>query len=228
MTRVCVIDHDRLTRQGVEREIEGSHPTVRLQKGMSFDEAFANSSWSELDLILIDLAESNRFRRTTSEPPDEHVGCQLVRHVRGYTRLLPRPAIVVVTGQDVSFDNDAVRLRLREDGADGFVHREELESLLPAILAEGRRFRREIVILDKEALHVRGLTDRTRMATFVDKYIRGEVDTMPTIGPGEERRSRIYDSLAATGVRTGQTRKKARFDQVFEFATRINPWKAPK
>lgn len=221
---VVVIDDEFYSRAALEDLLRRADTSVELRPGMDFQHAAQVTDWEGYDQVFLDLAQP-----LVGRPPDqtygtdnEHLGCEIVRHIRSHC---PRggPAVIVVTTQQASFDNDYVRAWLHISGADGFVLRPSLAEQLPAILKQGRTFKREVEIREAFKYSEDGRLLRAKIGRFVDWVREDEVEKLPTGRAGEDRRQKTWARGAATGAPLGDTRKKDRAIRMFRHLTRILP-----
>ncbi len=128
--RVAVVDDLRINREGV-RAVLGAVAGVVVEEPLDFREAMDRDDWSGADYVLVDVAD--RTRSDTETP-----GIEVVEHVRRCSGP-DAPTIVAVTGDPAAFEEDVVRRRLLEAGADHFVYREQLDRKLEEVIAGGSR-----------------------------------------------------------------------------------------
>lgn len=221
---IVVVDDEFYSRAALEDLIGKAHPSIEVLPGMDFEGAGRVSDWQRYDQVFVDLAQP-----LTGRPPDqiygtdnEHLGCEIVRHIR---RSCPRggPAVIVVTTQQASFDNDYVRAWLRSSGADGFVYRHSLAAQLAAILNEGRSFKREVEVSGKFIASDDGQLLRADVGRFVDWARENNVEALPKGRKGEDRRQKIWALGEATGVSLGQKWKRSTTIRMLRNLTRILP-----
>ena len=124
--RVVIVDDLRINREGT-RAVLAAVDGVEVEEPLDFDRAMERDDWSGVDYALVDVAD--RTRADTETP-----GIEVVAHIRRSCRG-GGPAILAVTGDPAAFEEDVIRRRLLEAGADHFVYREELDRRLEAIIA---------------------------------------------------------------------------------------------
>jgi CheY-like chemotaxis protein len=176
--RVAVVDDMRINREGT-RAVLGSVPGVVVEEPMDFREAVLREDWSGVDYVLVDVADRTR---TDTETP----GIEVVAHIRA---ACPErgPTVLAITGDPRAFEEDVVRRRLLEAGADHFIYRDELDRRL------------EDVILGTEpleplraptAIPELGITPRTRVNDLIGYLLHegSELVANRTWGRRDERR----------------------------------------
>ena len=159
--RVGVVDDLRINREGTRAVLETLAGVV-VDQPLDFHQALHRTDWAGVDYVLVDVADRSR---TDTEVP----GIDVVAHIREMCRR-DRPIIVAVTGDPAAFEEDLIRRRLLEAGADHFIYRDELDRQLDALVAG-------TVSLDPltapAELPELGITRRTRVNDLV-RYLRGE------------------------------------------------------
>ena len=159
--RFGVVDDLRINREGTRAVLETVAGVV-VDRPLDFQQAMDRTEWSGLDYVLVDVADRTR---TDTEVP----GIDVVAHI---CEVCPRggPTIVAVTGDPAAFEEDLVRRRLLEAGADHFIYRDELDRKIDELVA-GK------VSLDPltapAELPELGITRRTRVNDLV-RYLLGE------------------------------------------------------
>jgi CheY-like chemotaxis protein len=161
LVRFGVIDDLRINREGTRAVLE-SVAGVVVDEPLDFRQALDRAEWSGLDYVLVDVADRTR---TDTEVP----GIDVVAHIREECGR-GGPTIVAVTGDPAAFEEDLIRRRLLEAGADHFIYRDELDRRLDALVAGD-------VSLDPltapAELPELGITRRTRVNDLV-RYLLGE------------------------------------------------------
>jgi CheY-like chemotaxis protein len=153
--RVCVVDDLRINREGTKAVLR-SVAGVAVEEPLDFHQALARDDWSGIDYALVDVADRTR---TDTEIP----GVEVVAHIRASSPGL-RPVIVAVTGDPAAFEEDLVRRRLLEAGADHFIYRDELDRRLEEVI--GGRGALEPLTAPEEIPEL-GITRRTRVNDLV-------------------------------------------------------------
>ncbi len=153
--RVAVVDDLRINREGT-RAVLRTLPGVAVEEPLDFVEALGEADWHEVDYVLVDVADRTR---TDTELP----GIEVVAHIR---RSCPGggPTIIAVTGDPGAFEEDLVRRRLLEAGADHFVYREELDRRLEQVIAGDERLP---PLTAPDEIPELGITRRTRVNDLV-------------------------------------------------------------
>lgn len=123
---VAIVDDLRINREGTRAVLAGV-AGVTVEEPLDFDQALARADWTALDYVLVDVADRTR---TDTELP----GIEVVLHIRA-TAPGERPTIVAITGDPGAFEEDLVRRRLLEAGADHFTYRDELDRRLEELIA---------------------------------------------------------------------------------------------
>jgi CheY-like chemotaxis protein len=215
---VVVVDDDPWMADVVERSLQEAE-TVDVAPRMNFERALTTNDWSPYWLALVDLAWPARQQPAGNEPVDEHQGCLVARHIRRTSRSQNHSVrIVVLTGQEASFDNDLVRLQLRREQIDGFIARDELPALLPDILTP--TWYRPIETSDRLPDGVTATSDIGRVLEVVKSsrlhnLVQGKRRT-------EQGRERVYRQVEKEGrVVLPSARKSKRVFGLFDEATRI-------
>ncbi len=153
--RVVVVDDLRINREGT-RAVLGTVRGVTVDEPLDFDQAMARVDWVGVDYVLVDVADRTR---TDTETP----GVEVVAHVRTCSPTTP-PTVIAVTGDPAAFEEDLVRRRLLEAGADHFVYREELDRRLEDVIAGDQPL--EPLTAPAELPEL-GITRRTRVNELV-------------------------------------------------------------
>ncbi|MDA8268745.1 MAG: hypothetical protein M0Z63_13840 [Actinomycetota bacterium] len=169
MQHVAVVDDDEVSRRGLGAVL-GEHPDIDVVALVGHADALAGADgmWADVDVAIVDAADE-RHRG------DQFPGVAVVERVRR-CRPAPHPVIVVRTGH---FLDDALRLRMREAGADLFFHRCELQQAeaLHAVVLRPEEFRAGVPApLDVEALFRLGIGTRTRVnagVAFLERHGMG-------------------------------------------------------
>lgn len=160
--RVAVVDDDDVTRTGTVALL-ARHPGIEVVAEMTHIDAVARPDWDGVDVAVVDASDR---RRETDQFPGVGV-VQAIRHRRDPTQTM----ILVLTG--IMFD-DAVRRRMREAGADYYVHRSavmDAAQLCDAVMAPaGSGLVPEPC--DAEALHRMGVT----AVTDVNEAVRAATE----------------------------------------------------
>lgn len=123
--RVAVVDDMRINREGT-RAVLQAIPGVVVDPPVDFDQALAREDWRGTDFVLVDVAD--RSRADTETP-----GIEVVAHIR---ERCPRgaPRVIAITGDPAAFEEDVVRRRLLEAGADHFIYRDDLDRQLEGVI----------------------------------------------------------------------------------------------
>lgn len=153
--RVAIVDDLRINREGT-RAVLGTLPGVAVEQPLDFVQALARADWSGVDYVLVDVADRTR---TDTEMP----GIDVVVHIRSSCRD-GGPVIIAVTGDPGAFDEDVVRRRLVEGGADHFVYRDELDQRLEHVITGDERL--EPLTAPQEIPEL-GITRMTRVNDLV-------------------------------------------------------------
>lgn len=124
--RVAVVDDLRINREGT-RAVLGTVAAVTVEEPLDFHQALERDDWTGVDYVLVDVADRTR---TDTEMP----GIEVVVHIKA-AAVGPPPTVVAVTGDPGAFEEDVVRRRLLEAGADHFIYREELDRRLEELIA---------------------------------------------------------------------------------------------
>ena len=128
--RVAVVDDLRINREGT-RAVLASVPGVVVDEPLDFDQALSREDWAGVDYVLVDVADRNRS--DTGTP-----GIEVAIHIRSCSPT-NGPTVVAVTGDPGAFEEDLVRRRLLEAGADHFIYRDDLDRRLEELIAGGQR-----------------------------------------------------------------------------------------
>lgn len=153
--RVVVIDDLRINLFGsqiVLEEIDG----VEIDALLDFDQALDRADWSKIDLILVDVTEEDR---EGTEMP----GIEVTQRIRERTGEA-RPLIIAVTGDRPAWDEDIVRRRLIEAGADHFILRIDLDRKLRDVVVGVEKL---LPISPVEEIEDLGVTKRTRLNELI-------------------------------------------------------------
>lgn len=153
--RVVVVDDLRINREGT-RAVLGRVAGVEVDEPLDFDQALERDDWAGVDYVLVDVADR---RRSDTETP----GIEAVVHIRSCSPGHP-PVVIAVTGDPAAFEEDVVRRRLLEAGADHFVYREELDRKLEEVIRGGRPL--DPLTAPSEIPEL-GITRRTRVNDLV-------------------------------------------------------------
>lgn len=158
--RVVVVDDLRINREGT-RAVLGGVEGVLVEEPLDFHQALARADWTDVDYAIVDVADRSR---TDTETP----GIEVVAHIRSSC---PGggPRVVAVTGDPAAFEEDLVRRRLLEAGADHFVYRDELDRRLEELMAGAAL---EPLVAPTEVPEL-GITRRTRVNDLV-AFLLGE------------------------------------------------------
>jgi CheY-like chemotaxis protein len=157
--RVVVIDDDPHCRRGMVGFLEDDG-RFDVVASLSHQEALQTSGWEQVDVVLVDAADTRRS-------DDVFPGVAVVTKIR-QAPMHRQPTIVVMTGH---YFDDAVRFRMREARADLFFHRTDLQepSDLCEVLARPGAFERPVPALsDPEAAFRVGVTDHTKVNVAVE------------------------------------------------------------
>jgi DNA-binding NarL/FixJ family response regulator len=134
--RVVVVDDDEVSRRGLGAVL-GDHPDIDVVAEIDHDDAAAGgiALWDGIDMAVVDAADERR-------KDDAFPGVGVVTAIRRH-RSRHQTIVVIRTGH---FLDDALRLRMREAGADFFYHRSELQnaSLLHQLVLHPEAARRGI------------------------------------------------------------------------------------
>ena len=122
---VVVVDDLRINREGTRAVLEGLDG-VAVEEPLDFHQALARVDWDGVDYVLVDVADRTR---TDTETP----GIEVVAHIWAACGT-DGPTIVAVTGDPAAFEEDLVRRRLLEGGADHFIYRDELDRRLEEVI----------------------------------------------------------------------------------------------
>lgn len=178
--RVAVVDGAEVTRAGAA-SLLAHHLQVVEVVALSHEAAEARRSWSDVDVVVVDAVDGRC-------PSDQVRGVTVARRIRAH-RSPAQTRIVVVSGIG---SDDPVRLRMREAGADHYIHRSLLVgdgSLARAVLrVDGEMPGAQ----DPEALHRLGITRCSRINDGVDAAMVEElVPEAGWVGPrGRDRYAR--------------------------------------
>ena len=153
--RVAIVDDLRINREGT-RAVLSTIPGVAVEEPMDFRGGMARNDWSGIDYVLVDVADRTR---TDTEMP----GIEVVASIRSSSRG-SGPTVVAVTGDPGAFEEDVVRRRLMEAGADHFVYRDELDRRLEDVIARGQSL--DPLVAPQEIPEL-GITKRTRVNDLV-------------------------------------------------------------
>ena len=153
--RVAVVDDLRINREGT-RSVLGEVPDVVVEEPLDFHQALARDNWAHVDYVLVDVADRTR---TDTETP----GVEVVAHIRAASGNRG-PTIVAVTGDPAAFEEDLVRRRLLEAGADHFIYRDELDRRLEEVIAGGEALE---PLTGPDEIPELGITRRTRVNELV-------------------------------------------------------------
>jgi hypothetical protein len=228
--RLVIVDDDQVRRTGLVallRDTDGLDvaPPVGLETAMLW-----RTEWNPVDVCLVDVVDR-------SHPEDHFAGVEVVHCVRHHAG----PGVVVVVVTD-HYGHDALRLRVREAGADYLYPRSELAtaSRVRRAVTEPSGDRRAPPIADPDSLHRLGVTPAARIDAFV-RHVRDRGLTGALLGtePFEQRRARWLFSartaLAETGRihavnadgtpprREQQVPSIAQLRRVYQWATRVTP-----
>lgn len=162
--RVAVVDDLRINREGT-RAVLGTLRGVAVEEPLDFVEALARADWSGVQYVFVDVVD--RTRADTEMP-----GIDVVTHIREACEGRG-PTIVAVTGHPGAFEEDLVRRRLLEGGADHFVYRDELDRRLEGFIAGEDRLPRLTAPDDFPEL---GVTRRTRVNDLVSFLLHEGAD----------------------------------------------------
>lgn len=154
--RVAIVDDLRINREGT-RAVLATVPRVVVEDPLDFGQALDRVDWSGVDYALVDVAD--RTRADTETP-----GIEVVAHIRGSCER-HRPTIVAVTGDPGAFEEDVVRRRLLEAGADHFVYRDELDRRLEGVIARAQPLE---PLTAPEEIAALGITRKTRVNDLVN------------------------------------------------------------
>ena len=133
-----------------------------VEEVLDFHQALARADWAAVDYVLVDVADRTR---TDTETP----GVEVVAHIRA-TCADQGPTIVAITGDPAAFEEDLVRRRLLEAGADHFIYRDELDRRLEEVIA-GEDSLEPLAAPDE--FPELGITRRTRVNELV-RFLLGE------------------------------------------------------
>ena len=159
--RVAVVDDLRINREGTRAVLRGVRGVV-VDEPLDFHQALARDDWAGVAYVFVDVADRTR---TDTETP----GVEVVAHIRSACGNR-RPTIVAVTGDPAAFEEDLVRRRLLEAGADHFVYRDELDRRLEEVMADEESL--EPLTAPAEIPEL-GITRRTRVNELV-AFLLGE------------------------------------------------------
>lgn len=198
MTRVIVVDDNRLTLPGFVQALRG-HPSIELVAAFDHDEA-ANwdGDWAEVDVVVVDAADESRRG-------DQFPGVTVVRRVRE-AAVRQQPLVVVVTGH---YLHDGLRHRMADAGADFYFFRSDLrspEGLVDIVLHPDRHRRGVPDVSDPETRRTLGVGVASDVESFVT-WVEGQ-ELGPAFagqGPREDPRSRRWgrrrrEAAAAGGI----------------------------
>ena len=123
---IVIVDDDDLTRRGMA-QVFADEPSTDVIAELSHEEALSwTDQWDRADIVIVDAANER-------SGPDQFPGVGVVQRVRE-RRTADQTMVIVVTGH---FFDDAVRMRMREAGANFLFHRSELHDssiLVDAVL----------------------------------------------------------------------------------------------
>jgi CheY-like chemotaxis protein len=122
---VAVVDDLRINREGTRAVLQTVSGVV-VDPPLDFDQALAREDWRGVDFVLVDVAD--RSRADTETP-----GIEVVAHIRECSAGAA-PLIIAITGDPAAFEEDVVRRRLLEAGADHFIYREDLDRQLEEVI----------------------------------------------------------------------------------------------
>lgn len=176
--RVAVVDDLRINREGT-RAVLGAVAGVEVEEPLDFHQALARTDWAGVDYVLVDVAD--RTRTDTQAP-----GIEVVAHVRASC---PGggPRIVAVTGDPAAFEEDVIRRRLLEAGAQHFIYRDELDRRLEEVITGGQGLQPLTAPAEIREL---GITRRTRVNDLVAFLLDEGAELVASRGSrrNEERR----------------------------------------
>lgn len=218
---VAVIDEDRSARARVERVLRDL-PGIDV-RGFTHDAALQVVAWAGFDVVVIDPVDP--LRRGDQIP-----GAAVVEHVRACAGP-DRPRIVVIGSRH---PDDAVRVRLREAGADAYVDGELLGEAdrLAQLLAAAGRGEGLPAPVDAPTLAHLGITERSRVneglrAAFGERLVPEAAWVGPRGADRSARRERfnLHAQLEPVGV-NGQPPEAvpslAQIQRFVRWATRVD------
>lgn len=118
---VAVVDDQRINRVGTAAVL-AELDDVAVTATFDFETARQPVDWGSFDWVVIDVAQEGA---ELDEVPSAGV-IERIRHTAGPDR----PVVIAVTSNPIAFDEDVVRRRLLEAGADFFVWRADLDRML--------------------------------------------------------------------------------------------------
>lgn len=177
--RVAVVDDLRINREGV-RAVLGTVPGVTVEEPLDFGQALGRPDWSSVDYVLVDVADRTR---TDTETP----GIEVVAHIRSASPDR-RPVVVAITGDPEAFEEDLVRRRLLEAGADHFVYREELDRRIEEVITGGPAL---APLTAPQEIPELGITSRTRVNDLVSFLMSEGAELVARRKRGREDERRI-------------------------------------
>ena len=198
MTRVVVVDDNRLTLPGFVQALSG-HPTIELVAAFGHDEATDwGGDWAAVDVVVVDAADESR-------DGDQFPGVAVVRRVREAAGGR-QPLVVVVTGH---YLHDGLRHRMADAGADFYFFRSDLrspEALVDVVLHPERHRRGVPEVADPEGRRTLGVGAASDVESFVAWVDSQELGpALAGQGPREDPRSRRWsrrrrEAAAAGGI----------------------------
>ncbi len=175
MRRVAVVDDDEVSRRGLGAVLD-EHPEIEVVAAAGHAEAIAagDELWADVDVAIVDAADEEHRG-------DQFPGVAVVERIRK-CRTAPLPTVVIRTGH---FLDDALRVRMREAGADFFFHRTELQraAAVHAVVLRPEDARAGVPApLDAEALFRLGISNRSRVnagVAFLERHGMGPIGASP-------------------------------------------------
>lgn len=233
--RVAVVDDNEITRVGAATLLS-TDQGIDLVASLDHAEAAAwGEEWDGVDVVVVDAADDRR-------ESDQFPGVAIVERFRA-RRPIGDGVAVVLTGH---YLDDAVRMRMREAGADFFYSRTEAldrDALLGVVLRPDEA-RRVPPPADTETLDALGVTGETRVNAFLNAVdAAGASDALSAgasmkQGPAPARSRwwlRLRRDISSAGRlravnREGGTPRRSQGDpsvsqlrRVYEWATRPKP-----
>jgi CheY-like chemotaxis protein len=191
-THVVVVDDLRINREGT-RAVLGAVESVSVEATLDFDQALDRADWEGIDYVLVDVADRTR-------PDTETPGIEVVAHIR---RCLPEdgPTLVAVTGDPAAFEEDLVRRRLLEAGADHFIYREELDRRFEEVIAGAQRL--EPLQAPAEIPEL-GITRKTRVNELINFLLHEGADLVASKKWRRQDERRLNVARAKGEVHAGE------------------------
>lgn len=179
--RVAVIDNLEINRFGTQRLL-GRIPNLVVDDGwlLDFDEALERTDWSEVDVVVLDVAHD-------SSPEDETPSAPVALHIRQCVDDPLHPCIIAVTSNPIAWSEPLIHRRLlAADPNIGLVWREDFEQQIKtvmdglAVILNQRRLGARGVPLEFEDLGIDAKTD-------IEELFRGTREIMKSTTKNERK-----------------------------------------